>query len=149
MCILFSMFRLQLLYVPTFSNYAGPSSYFSRESLTMWRSRVNFTIICEVLCLYLHSNFQAYYELSLGGNSQNFFGKFVRFFITLKCFYRVFIHRKQVLYYLYSCKHHPLMIFASKSTLSLNNLKISRPKVTKNLTNFCKRFCETPRPTLV
>ncbi len=36
------------------------------------------------------------------------------------------------------------MISASKSTLSLNNLKILRPKVTKNLTNLCKQFCESP-----
>ncbi len=37
-----------------------------------------------------------------GGNSQNFLHKFVRFFLTLKCFYRVDIHRKQTLYDLYS-----------------------------------------------
>jgi len=36
------------------------------------------------------------------------------------------------------------MISASKSTLSLNNLKILRPKVIKNLKNFCKKFCEFP-----
>ncbi len=36
------------------------------------------------------------------------------------------------------------MISASKSTLSLNNLKFFRPKVTKNLTNFRKKFCESP-----
>jgi len=29
-----------------------------------------------------------------GGNSQNFLRKFVRFFLTLRCFYRVVIHRK-------------------------------------------------------
>jgi hypothetical protein len=29
-----------------------------------------------------------------GGNSQSFFGKFVRFFLTLRCFYGVVIHRK-------------------------------------------------------
>ncbi len=29
-----------------------------------------------------------------GGNSQNFLHKIVRFFSTLKCFYRVVIHRK-------------------------------------------------------
>jgi len=29
-----------------------------------------------------------------GGNSQNFLCKFVRFFLNLKCFYRVVIHRK-------------------------------------------------------
>jgi len=28
------------------------------------------------------------------GNSQNFLGKFVRFFVTLRCFYGVVIHRK-------------------------------------------------------
>jgi hypothetical protein len=28
-----------------------------------------------------------------GGNLQNFLGKFVRFFVTLRCFYRVVIHR--------------------------------------------------------
>jgi len=36
------------------------------------------------------------------------------------------------------------MISASIPTLSLNNLKILRPKVMKNLTNFCKNFCESP-----
>ncbi len=36
------------------------------------------------------------------------------------------------------------MISASKSTLSLNNLKILRPEVTKSLTNLCKEFCESP-----
>jgi len=36
------------------------------------------------------------------------------------------------------------MISASKSTLSLNNLKILRPKVVKNLKNLCKKFCESP-----
>ncbi len=30
----------------------------------------------------------------LGGNSQNFLRKFVRFFFILKCFYRVVVHRK-------------------------------------------------------
>jgi hypothetical protein len=32
------------------------------------------------------------------------------------------------------------MIFASKNTSSLNNLKILSPKVTKNLTNVHKKF---------
>jgi hypothetical protein len=36
------------------------------------------------------------------------------------------------------------MMSASKSTLSLNNLKILRPKVTKNLMNLSKTFCEYP-----
>jgi len=36
------------------------------------------------------------------------------------------------------------MISASKSTLSLNNLRILRTIVAKNLTNFCKKFCESP-----
>jgi len=36
------------------------------------------------------------------------------------------------------------MISASKSTLSLKNLKILRPKVTKNLTNLHKKFWEFP-----
>jgi hypothetical protein len=34
---------------------------------------------------------------------QNFLGKFVRFFVTLRCFCTVVIHRKYVLYDLYSC----------------------------------------------
>jgi hypothetical protein len=34
------------------------------------------------------------------------------------------------------------MISASKITLSLNNLKILKPKVTKNLTKLLKKFCE-------
>jgi len=33
---------------------------------------------------------------------------------------------------------------ASESTLSLNDIKILRPKVTKNLTNLHKTFCESP-----
>jgi len=40
------------------------------------------------------------------------------------------------------------MISAAKSTLSLKNIKILRPKVTKNLTNLPKRFCEF-RPRLI
>jgi len=36
------------------------------------------------------------------------------------------------------------MISASKSTLRLKDLKILRPKVTKNLTNLHKKFCESP-----
>jgi len=36
------------------------------------------------------------------------------------------------------------MISASKSTLSLNNLNILRPKVTKNLMNLRKKFCKSP-----
>jgi len=36
------------------------------------------------------------------------------------------------------------MIAASKSTLSLNNFKILRPKVTENIANLCKKFCESP-----
>jgi len=36
------------------------------------------------------------------------------------------------------------MISASKSTIRLNNLKILKPKVTKNLTNLRKKFCECP-----
>jgi len=35
------------------------------------------------------------------------------------------------------------MIYASKSTLNLNNLNMLRPKVTKNLTNLLKKFCES------
>jgi len=74
-----------------------------------------------------------------GANSQNFLGKFLRFFVTLRCY------EKWVLYDLYSSLHHPLMIPASKSTLSLNNFKILRPKVKKNLMNLCKKFIEYPR----
>jgi len=36
------------------------------------------------------------------------------------------------------------MIFASKTTLSQNNFKILRHKVTKNLTNLPRKFCESP-----
>jgi len=36
------------------------------------------------------------------------------------------------------------MISASKSNLSLNNLKIFRPIVTKNLKNLRKKFCKSP-----
>jgi hypothetical protein len=41
------------------------------------------------------------------------------------------------------------MIFASKNTLSLNNLKILRPKVMKNIKNLRKRFCEFPPRFLI
>jgi len=37
---------------------------------------------------------------------------------------------------------------ASKSTLSLNNLNILKPKVTKNLTNLHKKLCESPTKSL-
>jgi hypothetical protein len=33
-------------------------------------------------------------NIFLGGNSQNILGKFVRFFVTLRCFYGVVIHRE-------------------------------------------------------
>jgi len=36
------------------------------------------------------------------------------------------------------------MTSASKSNLNLSNLKILRPKVTKNLMNLSKKFCEFP-----
>ncbi len=39
------------------------------------------------------------------------------------------------------------MISASKNTLSLNNLKNLRSKGMKNLTNFGKKFCESPPDT--
>jgi len=41
------------------------------------------------------------------------------------------------------------MISASKSTLSLNNLKILRLKVTENLMNLLKMFCEYPPRALI
>ncbi len=37
-----------------------------------------------------------------------------------------------------------LMISASENALIINNLKILMPKVTKNLTNLHKKFCEFP-----
>ena len=36
------------------------------------------------------------------------------------------------------------MTYASKTTFCLNNLKILRPKVTKNIKNLRKKFCEYP-----
>ena len=36
------------------------------------------------------------------------------------------------------------MISASKTTFRVNNLKILRPKVTKNIKNLSKKFCEFP-----
>jgi len=36
------------------------------------------------------------------------------------------------------------MISASKTTLNLNNLKILRPEVTKNIKYLRKKFCEFP-----
>ncbi len=41
------------------------------------------------------------------------------------------------------------MISASKTTFSLNNLMILRPKVTKNRTNFRKKFFESPPRSVV
>jgi len=41
-------------------------------------------------------------HMSQGGNSQNFLGKFVRFFVTFRCFHGVVIQSKEELYYLYS-----------------------------------------------
>jgi len=38
----------------------------------------------------------------------------------------------------------PFNDISSKNILSLNNLKILRPKVTKNLTNLRKKFSEFP-----
>ena len=78
-----------------------------------------------------------------GGNSQNFLRKFVIFFVTLSCFYGVVIHRKEVLYDLYSSQHN-IFIFlsASKTTFSHYDLKILRPKVTKSIKNLHKKFCE-------
>ncbi len=83
--------------------------------------------------------------IHMGGNSQNFSRKFVRFFLTLKCFYIVVTHRKQVFYDFYSSEHHPLTISASKTTSSHYNLKILRPKVNTNFKIFCKKFCEFPQ----
>jgi len=67
----------------------------------------------------------------LGGNLQNFLGKFIIFFCNFKVLYGAVIHRKWVLNNLYSSQHHPLMISASKSTFNNYNLKILKPKVTK------------------
>jgi len=36
------------------------------------------------------------------------------------------------------------LISASKTTFNYYNLKILRPKGTKNIKNFCKKFCEFP-----
>jgi len=41
------------------------------------------------------------------------------------------------------------MISASKSTLSLININILRTKVTKNLTNLPKKFCEFPPSSIL
>ncbi len=85
-----------------------------------------------------------YNSKTQSGNLQNFLGKFVRLFVTLRCFYGVVI---------ILIENRQIMIFASLfndicfkkyCTLSLNNLKILRHKVTKNLTNFLKKFCESP-----
>jgi len=72
-----------------------------------------------------------------GGNSQNFLHKFVIFFL-----YGVVIDRKSVFICFYVVKL--LLISDSKTTFSQYNLKILRVKVTKNLTNFLKKFCEFP-----
>ncbi len=68
-----------------------------------------------------HTSFQ-------GGNSQNFLGKFVRFFITLRCFFMqlLFIENRYFMIY------------------TVVNLKILRPKDTNNLKNYPKMFCEFP-----
>ncbi len=75
-----------------------------------------------------------------GWKFTNFLGKFVRFFLNLRFFYGIVIHRKQAPFYLYCNQHHHLIISTAKSTLSQNNLKILRLKVTKNLTNLQKKI---------
>ncbi len=50
------------------------------------------TLLSMVLNLFLRC---------LGGNSQNVLHKFVRFFVTLRCFYTVVIHRNRY-YMLYA-----------------------------------------------
>ena len=58
------------------------------------------------------------------------------------CFYKV-------IYDFFSSLHQPFMTYASKTTFCLNNVKILRPKVRKNLTNLHKKFCEFPHRCFV
>jgi len=67
-----------------------------------------------------------------------------KIFCNFKMLLQQTIHGKWVIYDYYSCYHNILMISALKTTFSLNNLRILRPKVTKNLTNSLKKFCEFP-----
>jgi hypothetical protein len=70
-----------------------------------------------------------------GRNSQNFLSQICK----------IFLNFQMLLQHNYSWEIiHILMICASKTTFSLNNLKILRSKVTKNLTNLLKKFCEFP-----
>jgi len=52
------------------------------------------TNYCIVILLLMSCGLVSLSLRNQGGNSQNFFCKFVRFFLTLKLFYRVVIHRK-------------------------------------------------------
>ncbi len=52
---------------------------------------VNFTKILQAV--FVHKDSKKH-KKTMGGNSQNFLCKFVRFFLTLKCFYRVVINKK-------------------------------------------------------
>jgi len=65
--------------------------------------RLHYNVIAKMRLPYAQISLQiwilflvglALFIKPLGGNSQNFLGKFVRCFVTLKCFYGVVIHRK-------------------------------------------------------
>jgi len=60
--------------------------------------------VCVCVCdkVFIRPTGVAKTTFGQGGNSQNFLEKFVRFFVTFRCFYGVVIHRKEVLYDLYS-----------------------------------------------
>ncbi len=74
---------------------------------------------------------------SLGRNSLNFLRQIRKFFVTFRCFYGEIIHRKLVRYF---------MIFADVNTnnyvssLSLWNINILRPKVSKSEEFFLRSF---------
>ncbi len=61
-------------------------------------------------------------KLLQAGDSQNFLGKFVRFFVTLRCFYRIVIQLENRYFMIFTVVNINIMIFASKS--SFCNFKV-------------------------
>ncbi len=83
-------------------------------------------------------------DYTIGWEFAKLLRQICKIFVTFRCFYNTIIHGKWVIYYYYSSYHHLLMTCSSKNTFSLFNLKVLRPKVTKNITILLKKFCEFP-----
>ncbi len=93
--------------------------------------------------LYLCIRFTALYFVRTciglqNRNLQNLPGQICKLFTTLRCFYKTIIHI--ILNIFYSNWHQILRLSASKITVSLKNLKILRPKVTKVLQICLQKF---------